>query len=124
MESRLAKTEAALSKSEREARAAKKAKAEAKARAVKEAKAEAKRKAAAERVAAAKRQAAAAAAKKEAQRRSAIKKQFVAPRKTYRAPVQSVSRGKWRFVCRLHRASLLRSGRQELEALRISTAWL
>ncbi|MFF5790514.1 thermonuclease family protein [Paeniglutamicibacter sp. NPDC012692] len=74
MESKLAKTEAALTKSEREARAAKKAAAEAK------------EKSAAERKATAKRQ---AAAKKAAQHQRMVKKPYVAPKKTYPAPVQT-----------------------------------
>ena len=80
METKLAKTESTLKKSEKEARAAKKAAAEAKQKA--------KLKAAAERKKAAKRQAAAEAAKKSAQRQREAKKQYVAPKRTYRAPVK------------------------------------
>ncbi|GAA1497619.1 hypothetical protein GCM10009628_26230 [Paeniglutamicibacter kerguelensis] len=80
MESKLATTRMAMQESEKKAKAAKKAKAEAKA--------EATRKATAEREAKADRRAA-AAAKKAAQRKAALKKRYVAPKKTYRAPVQT-----------------------------------
>lgn len=89
METELTAAKSALEKTEKAEARAKAEKAEHEA-AVK-VKAEAKQKAAtAEKQAAAKRKAAAAAsAKKAAQRKAASKKQYVAPKKTYRAPVKT-----------------------------------